>query len=117
MKRCDDHLNLPGQQAHNQHGPIECRPAPATKWAMKQGYSWHSIMSNCRKRRLLFRDNRLRSVGFLSPFRCPKARASTASALLVCLIMAPLSQVLEPPANPERFSLSLVRAERAEPAD
>src|SRR5262245_42708010 len=36
--------------------------------------------------------------------RTARERTSGENLLLVCLLMAPLSQVLEPPANPERFT-------------
>src|SRR5262245_29582309 len=36
--------------------------------------------------------------------RTARERTSGENLLLVCLLMAPLSQLLEPPANPERFS-------------
>src|SRR5262245_22200946 len=35
--------------------------------------------------------------------RTARERTSGENLLLVCLLMAPLSQVLEPPANPARF--------------
>ena len=37
--------------------------------------------------------------------RTARARTSGENLLLVCLLMAPPSQELEPPANPERFNM------------